>query len=59
MSVLTALHDTVFESGASDAPEETFEYRCGRCGSNFTESKLKLTQVSCPECASTDVRSVD
>lgn len=59
MSVLTALHDTVFGSEASGASEETFEYQCGRCGSTFEESKLKMTRVSCPECTSTDVRSVD
>jgi Zn finger protein HypA/HybF involved in hydrogenase expression len=59
MSVLTALHETVFASGAPEASEETFEYRCSRCGSTFEEPKLKMTRVSCPGCTSTDVRSVD
>jgi predicted Zn-ribbon and HTH transcriptional regulator len=59
MSVLTALHESVFGSVVSGASEETFEYQCGRCGVTFEEAKLKMTQVSCPECTSTDVRSVD
>jgi len=59
MSVLTALHDTVFGSGALGASEETFEYECERCGFTFEKSKLKMMRVSCPECTSTNVRSVD
>lgn len=60
MSVLETVRDRIPEPEESaGSSEETFGYRCERCGEAFEEPKLKLTRVTCPGCSSADVRSVD
>lgn len=40
----------VFGSG-----EPTYEYYCPNCDAEFESGQSRLVDVSCPECANTDV----
>jgi Zn finger protein HypA/HybF involved in hydrogenase expression len=41
---------------ATGEDEETFEYRCRDCDSEFESTRPHVTAAKCPECGSNDVR---
>ncbi|MDS0293130.1 hypothetical protein [Halogeometricum luteum] len=58
MGVLTAVVDT-FSTGEDGATDDSFAYRCADCEAAFERPKRQMTRVRCPDCRSSDVRSVD
>jgi Zn finger protein HypA/HybF involved in hydrogenase expression len=36
----------------------TYEYQCLTCDGHFTSEEAHMARVSCPDCGSSDVRSV-
>ncbi len=39
--------------------EETFDYKCANCGTEFELAKTRMVVASCPSCQSTNVRDAD
>lgn len=52
MPIIEAIKDVL------SGEEETFDYVCQNCDAEFTSATAKMTDISCPECHSTRVRSV-
>ncbi|MFD2375098.1 FmdB family zinc ribbon protein [Haloarchaeobius iranensis] len=38
--------------------EQTFEYVCDRCETEFESTKSDMSAVACPECRSTKIRAL-
>jgi DNA-directed RNA polymerase subunit RPC12/RpoP len=53
------LHMGVLESikNLIGGEERTFEYVCQNCNTEFKSQKAKMSDVDCPECHSTKIRS--
>ncbi len=54
------MHMGVFESikGLLGGEDRAFEYVCQHCEAEFESEEPKVAEVQCPECSSTQIRSV-
>lgn len=49
MSIVDKIRDAI------GGGETTYEYRCTNCDAEFESGQSRLTDVSCPECAATEI----
>lgn len=42
---------------AFGSAQRTYEYWCPNCEANFESPKSNMSEVSCPECAETRIRT--
>ena len=47
-----------FTSLFGNEPSTEYEYQCLSCSDHFVSAESHMARVSCPNCGSSDVRSV-